>query len=797
MAPPSLSRARSCVARGWRIGLFAAGLAAGAFGAVPEFLVQSKPVRLDPFAESPLQLNPPTFRWPAKDDAGTVFRVEFSRDPGFKEVRTEIVRDLFLRPLEPFTPGKWYWRVRPEAPEVKPWIGSESFTLAADLPRWPIAPWSDWIARLPDSHPRIYLTAGDLPAFRENARRLGPGLERWREKTRKRLLEPFSLESFETQVADDVDPLGPESQERKKLVWASKAASIAASQPAVDGAWLWLATGDPWLLDAVKKRAALVASFDPAGFITDGNTGRDRANVDFGNALLVHDLAVIYDLLHAELSPEERRAIRAAIIARATPIFDKMRRAPLELMRAHAWQHGFFDAMVGALAVAREEPVARPWVELALKSFVAMYPWYGGDDGGSQEGPRYYHDLGMIPGLNTLDVFRSAFGLRLEEGNPWFRANPYFLIYSFPPGSLQTQLGDANPGPDDPEVRPAPGGKARIAALHMAELYGNGHAAAYAAAVPEDDLAYTVSEYLRWSTLPKVASIPLSSLPPARLFADTGTVFLHSQLAEPRDNVRLIFHASPYGGNGHAHADQNSFHVIAYNEHLLLDSGYYTPTGDPHRQEWYVQTKAHSTLLVDGTGQTWGGTTGYAQVSHFEQHPDWVYFVGDAAPSYKEARLDRFDRHVVWLRGDAVQTYVIFDDAVSAGGIERRFDWLLHAAKRMDIDTTGNQVQVKGERGEAQLSFLAPAGLTYTQRTGFDVPAIYWRKGKKEPLPDQWHLKVTPPTARSARFVTVLQVSKRNQPKPPVRAIPGGAEVAGWRVRLPDDGRRVEVSRLP
>jgi hypothetical protein len=144
-----------------------------------------------------------------------------------------------------------------------------------------------------------------------------------------------------------------------------------------------------------------------------------------------------------------------------------------------------------------------------------------------------------------------------------------------------------------------------------------------------------------------------------------------------------------------------------------------------------------------------------------------------------------------------VQTYVIFDDAVAAGGTERRFDWLLHAANRMDIDPAGNRVHVKGERSEARLSFLAPAGLTYAQRTGFDVPAIYWRKGKMEPLPDQWHLKVTPPSARSARFVTVLQVSKRDAAKPAVRATPGGAEVAGWRVRLPDDGRRVEVSRLP
>ena len=75
----------------------------------------------------------------------------------------------------------------------------------------------------------------------------------------------------------------------------------------------------------------------------------------------------------------------------------------------------------------------------------------------------------------------------------------------------------------------------------------------------------------------------------------------HSRLADPEESVRFIFHASPYGGQGHAHADQNSFHVIAYNEHLLLDSGWYTPTGDPHREEWYVRTMAHNTLLVDGT----------------------------------------------------------------------------------------------------------------------------------------------------------------------------------------------------
>jgi len=255
--------------------------------------------------------------------------------------------------------------------------------------------------------------------------------------------------------------------------------------------------------------------------------------------------------------------------------------------------------------------------------------------------------------------------------------------------------------------------------------------------------------------------------------------------------------SSPYGGQGHAHADQNSFHIIAYNEHLLLDSGYYTPTGDPHREQWSVRTKAHNTILVDGTGQPWGGTKGYAQVTHFEQHDDWVYFVGDAATAYHEAPLDRFDRHIVWLKGDAVQTYVIVDDLAAAGGVAQRFDWLLHAANEMKIDAGAHTVRVAGEKGEALVSFLAPAELTFAQDDQFTVPAVYWRRGKNFPLPNQWHLTATPTPAPNARFVTVIQVTKRGVAKPALRPIESGVETAGWRVRLLPGERRLHIEKTP
>ena len=46
--------------------------------------------------------------------------------------------------------------------------------------------------------------------------------------------------------------------------------------------------------------------------------------------------------------------------------------------------------------------------------------------------------------FDTGEVFDRAFGLRLDEGNPWFRASPYFLIYGFPPGGAMARLGDNN-----------------------------------------------------------------------------------------------------------------------------------------------------------------------------------------------------------------------------------------------------------------------------------------------------------------------------------------------------------------
>lgn len=756
-----------------------------------DVVLQDKLYRPEPFAESRLQLNPPSFRWLAVPGA-QAYRIEWSRRVDFSDKESTTSNQPFFRPLAPFEPGSWYWRTRVESPTSGEWSVPERFELPASLPRWPLQPWDEYLTRIPAGHPRVFVSQADLPALRIRAAQLGSRMEAWKVRVRAQLEKPYLLSDYESKVPAGAAGKPAGHPDRKLLIWVSKEAAYALVSPIRDAAWLWLATGDTYFRDAACQRTLLAARMDPDGFICERNS-------DFGNAAMVAGLGLAYDFLHDQWSAEERALIRGVLMARARPIFERMAGASQSLMRGHDWQHAYLDALTGALAIYGEESVASGWVETGLRTFTAFYPWFGGNDGGSFEGMKYYHATELVPHLRTLDLFRTAFGLALEDGNPWFRATPYYLIYAFPPGSPWARLGDSITGQiDTGDDTDQPRGRARLAANRMATLYDNGHAAAYAAMLPDDDTGFGVSELLHWSEPTNVPPISLSTLPPARLFADIGAVFTHSAYTRPDDNVRFVFHSGPYGAFGHGHADQNSFHVIAYNEDLLLDSGYFTPAGDPHRQQWSVQTRAHNTLLVDGAGQPYGDNRGHGRVRHYETHEGWVYWVGAAEHAYPDAPLERFDRHVVWLRGDDVETYVILDDVRAAGGTPRRFDWLLHAAHRMEVDEQAQRIVARGERGEAVVTLLGPAALRFQQDNDFGGhPAIYWRRGKNFRLPEQWHLKATAAPSVEQRFLTVIQVSRVGTEKPAVSATTNGVLTAGWELRFNETGRRMTVVPSP
>ncbi len=747
-------------------------IAAAAAGAAPRagfprYVLQDRVERPEPFRESPLKVNPPTFRWPAVREA-VAYEVQISRTTEFQRARTEQVREAFYRPLEPLEPGPYFWRYRTRtAGGPGKWSASEFFENRADLPRWPVTDWKKLLARVPKAHPRIYLRPAEAGSYREKGRALRGQVENWAKEVDPIIGKEFSATRFQEK------PLSPEWNEFQKRVVVRKAAKAAGKQlmdPVTDLCWLWLASGDAGPLQEAKRRVMLATQQDPSGLLSPETS-------DFANASLVSHSAVAYDLLYDQFSAAERTAIRKMLLQRTAPIFDEMRQASQRLMTAHGWQHVFLNGLQGALALYGEEPQAAEWLELGLRSFVALYPWYGGLDGGSQEGANYYTGTDLVSSLLTRDLFLSAFGVDFAKWNPWYRANPYFLIYAYPPGGIISQFGDQRRG------ERVPGGEQKLAALRMADLYENGYAADYAARISEELPAG--AEHFRWvradGSIP-VRRTSLDTLPAARLFRDVGAVFMHSAYTKPEENVRFEFRSSPYGGVGHSHPDQNSFHIIAYNEPLLIDSGYYTPAGDAHHSGWTAQTKAHNTVLVDGRGQA-DDTSGYGQIRHFEQNVDWVYAVGTAATAYPDIDLARFDRHVIWLRGSAVQTYVIIDDLSAGDGRPHRFDWLLHARERIQVEEGSRRFVVRGNRSEAVVSLLEPQACRFEQHDRFDVPAVDWRNGNAK-LKEQWHLRATPAVAEQQRFVAVIQVAKAGTQYSSVRPVEAGVQVDGWEVRL-------------
>jgi hypothetical protein len=65
----------------------------------------------------------------------------------------------------------------------------------------------------------------------------------------------------------------------------------------------------------------------------------------------------------------------------------------------------------------------------------------------------------------------------------------------------------------------------------------------------------------------------------------------------------------------------------------------------------------------------------------------------------------------------------------------------------------------------------------------------------EQQLPEQWHLRATPPPAASARFVAVIQVSRRGFDFPPVWAGKNSFEVAGYKIRIGDQRLMVSAAR--
>jgi len=722
--------------------------------------------RGEPSDWKPANQNPPTFRWPM-DPAHAVatgsladritYEIQYSTDPAFTAAATVTISGLdrtFYRPPEPLPSGEYLWRYRVSGGA---WSEPLPFSISTQLPTGFTYNWEEALRRLPAGHPRIWVRPETVASVAQRAR---AGLNRlmltqWKALALKYVGEKLALEN-------DKDRILPTSYNQR--IQQSQAALADAEQtmtPVGELTFLYLLTGDELLAKEAIRRVLVAVKLDPDGY-TSLNVN------DYANAEIVRGAAFVYDHLYDLLSPEEKEAIAAMLSARLSRIYDAYR--PLreqEVYHSHTWQHILIDFLMGALVLYGEVPEADEWFEWSLHMVLAFYPWWGSVDGSSggsvayAMGPSFLHYSHL-----TAEMIKTATGIDMMD-HPWFAANPYFVIYSHPPGGLRSQFGDWR-------VQARPSNQLYLPMLRYALRYGNPYARAYADAVgarPNIFESYVL--YFLTDQAGAPAARPLAELPKTRAFPDAGMVFMHSDIENAKNNVMFEFRSSPLGSFGHGHADQNSFNINAFGEMLVLDSGYYIGYGDTHHYGWTVTTQAHNTILVDGQGQPSRNMDAYGQITAFFTGRRHHYTVGSAATAYGQAPVERFLRRVLWVEPNV---YLIFDQVDTS--VPTHTQWLLHSLEKMDIDP--EQRWIKVNKGQAHLSahLAYPTAGHIGQTSAFAVPVpVAPVSGTAADYRDQWHLTAQSPEKSTAhRWLAALFVDKDTPQTPSVARLAG----AGW-----------------
>lgn len=706
-------------------------------------LIQSPVITLMPAGKFKPEMNPPTLRWPISLGPPPYTIILGQADDLKDGVLQKSVSGTFLRPFKAFVPGQWYWKVVAAN-------GAESemasFVITDDLPVWEIPSWETLLSNVPQGHPRTYVRPDDLPRLRA----LTCG-------SYSNFLAEAERDCLKKFVGKKIPDL-PDSTDK----WFGKHEKNYVNGPVrclEKLHFVYQMTQDSRYADEIRRRALHFAKFTPE------ELAHPRRN-DFANSWMIASLAYAYDTIYDQWTPEERNLLAGRILERIHLGMDEFMPGRIHDQQqinsdAHSWQWTLRNMTIGALALYSEYPEARQLFEWSLKIHVALYPWFGGRDGGSAENAQYFQYTGFTTAAETAALFGEATGLNFFE-KPWYQNAMWYLMYSQGLGAQRSQFGDHR-------EFTAISDKGYLGTKIFSGKVYNPYFTAYWQELQE--LYAGERDELSWFSMilepyQYADPEPLSSLPKARLFSGIGVVMMRSDFMKPERDILFEFKSGPYGSVDHNHADLNSFNISAYGEPLVLDSGHYDSYGSKHHTEWTSAMRGHNTVLVDDIGAPRRSWESHGQITDFEIGDGFVRTAGSAGPAaYKGVDVKQFDRQILWLEPD---TWLIVDSL--ATGEPRTFQWLLHAVNEMQMNESAKTLMLQTDKAEARVRFFAPNRLAFSQTDQFSAPPEKGNPNQKDQqMPNQWHFTAsTVKPEKKQQFITVIQVC----PKGEVDALP-------------------------
>ncbi len=699
-------------------------VSSNAFGAAAAPVLDRSPagneVSYRPEDGGTVAANPPAFVWlPAEGVERWI--VQYSSSEDFASEATGTVEDVDMTVYVPdaaLAPGTWHWRYGYAGPEGPVFSRTRRFTIPDDAVPFPLPSVEELLERIPPTRPRAYFPPETVAEIRNDRERFA-----W-------LVDPVVRQA--EAVLRRNEPLFPEPKpwdeyENWREVYNE---TWRAMRPYTSGmeicARAYLFTGDERFAAEARRRLMHFTTWDvdgPSSVYWPTELGMDIAE----------NAPRTFDWIYETLSEEERAECLEVLGRRIRQVNEMHRGMPFESrpFSSHPGRMIGF-AVEGAIVLAHDIEDAGDWLDYTLRILWSVYPAWGRNDGGWHEGVGYWtwYMGRMFRVVAELD----RLGIPLKD-KPFFQNTGDFGLYAAYPHRRHRAFGDGYEGSV---------GSAQANLMYtLSSLYENPYYRWYAEEMNGRPTGPEALHVLRPDIEPRAPA----DLPQSKAFFDVGLVAMHSRMAEPKENVLLLFQSNPFGAVSHNHANQNAFVLEAFGEPLAISSGYYQDYGSPHHSEWIWQTKAHNAILVDGEGQVPRRPESRGRIVDHVEAGDWAYALGDAVAAYG-GRLTRAYRHVLFVRPDYL---VIVDDLAASEG-ESTYQWLLHALEEMALDEEGQQLTVRRGEGRLRVRFVSPGGLAFGQRSGWDPPPA-----RPAAAPPQFHFTAsTAQPAASARIVALL-----------------------------------------
>lgn len=713
-------------------------------------------VSYGPDRQTDIGENPPRFTWMPACLEGGMYELQISETPDFApeatRTYTQIPYNLFT-PDQPLAPGSYYWRylLIDEQGERSGWSEARDFTVADGLPSTPLPSRAERYSSVSPAHPRLWLQAEELPAFREAIRR-DPDSTGWKE-----FLQHSALPWAERELIPEPSPY-PDNK-RVAVLWRKmymdcQEVLYAVRHLAVAGVVLedeaLIAKAREWLLHA-------------AAWNTEGTTKRDYN--DEAAFRVAGALAWGYDWLHGYLTVEERKLVQQALLKRTKQVaFHVIERSRIHHVPydSHAVRSLSSVLVPCCIALLGEENEAREWLDYTLEYFSALYTPWGGEDGGWAEGPMYWTTQ-MAFVTEALNLIFKYTGMNFYE-RPFFRKTGDFPLYCYSPDTIRASFGDQSSLGDPVNL------KTGFNIRQFAGLMGNGHYQWYFERTRElnPDAQKLFYNYGWWDfrfdemvyryDFPAVPAQAPADIEPLKWFRDVGWVAMHHRMEEPDEHIMLLAKSSRYGSVSHSHGDQNAFLLHAFGEPLAIKSGYYVAYNSTMHMQWRRATRSKNTILIDGQGQ-YAGTdktknmAASGKVLEAYSIPGISFTRMDATEAYREnvPYIKRYVREISFIDN----AYIVMVDVVD---LERpgKLEWLLHTLYPMTLKGQTFLVNGKKAQMEGRFVYSSSGDLALRQHNEFTgVDPKEW-----EGLPPHWHLHASTEEAASHRIVTLLTPRK-------------------------------------